>query len=80
MHDWSDEYCLTILRHLRAAAKRTTQLLIVDNLISYTCNEEDASGIDGVAQRDEASKPLLPNYGHANSLAYFTDIQVRSLE
>ena len=79
MHDWSDEYCLKILRRLREAAKPTTQLMVVDNLISYACTEEGASDIAG-AQRPQYPAPLLPNLGHFSSVAYFTDIQVRDID
>ena len=30
LHNWADEYCVTILKHLRAAAAPETQLLIVE--------------------------------------------------
>ena len=39
LHDWADEYCLTILKHLRVAAGPKTQLVVVDQLMTYACDE-----------------------------------------
>ncbi|KAH9994291.1 S-adenosyl-L-methionine-dependent methyltransferase [Russula vinacea] len=47
LHDWADEYCLTILKHLRAAAGPKTQLLIVEQVISFACDEPAAQKIPG---------------------------------
>lgn len=76
MHDWSDAYCIQILRHLRAAAAPFTQLVIVDNIMSYACVEEDLKTIPG-AERPLPPAPLLPNGGHAATIPYFQDIQVK---
>ncbi|TFY69031.1 hypothetical protein EVG20_g3321 [Dentipellis fragilis] len=58
LHDWADQYCVKILRSLRAAAPNT-RLLVVDQLVSYACKDEDANDIPGVAP----PAPLLPNWG-----------------
>ena len=76
LHDWADEYCLTILKHLRAAAGPKTQLLVVDQGVSFVCDEPAARGIPG-AERPVPPQPLLRNMGRTVSDAYSTDIMVR---
>ena len=76
LHDWADEYCLTILKHLRAAAGPKTQLLIVDQGVSFVCDEPAAREIPG-AERPVPPQPLLRNMGRAVSDAYSIDILVR---
>ncbi|GJE87393.1 S-adenosyl-L-methionine-dependent methyltransferase [Phanerochaete sordida] len=75
IHDWSDKYCLQILRHLRNAATPDTHLVIVDSLVSYACEDDDLKNIPG-AVRPVPPKPLLPNMGHAATAAYQIDIQM----
>jgi hypothetical protein len=79
LHDWADEYCLIILKHLRAAAGPKTQLVIVDQVISFVCDEPAARDIPG-AELPVSPKPLLRNLGRAASTAYFTDVMVRELK
>ena len=76
LHDWADEYCLTILKHLRVAAGPKTQLVVVGWLMAYACDEPAAHEIPG-AEFPVPPKPLLPNYGCANS-TYGTDLMVRA--
>ncbi|KZV76743.1 O-methyltransferase [Peniophora sp. CONT] len=78
MHDWSDKYCLIILKRLRAAAKPTTRLMVVDTLVSYACPEVHVEDIAG-AQRPMPPKPLLANMGHASWVGYSTDIQMMNM-
>jgi len=77
--DWADEYCLTILKHLRVAAAPKTQLIIVDQLIACACDEPATHGIPG-AEVPVPPKPLLPNFGRASSMAYNTDVMVSKNE
>ena len=76
LHDWADEYCLTILKHLRAAASPKTQLVIVDQLVMFACDEPATHEIPG-AELPVPPKPLLPNFGRATSLTYHFDMTVR---
>ena len=76
LHDWADEYCLTILKHLRVAAGPRTQLVVIGWLMAYACDEPAAHEIPG-AEFPVPPKPLLPNYGCANS-TYGTDLMVRA--
>jgi hypothetical protein len=74
MHDWSDEYCLTILKHLRAAARPKTQLVIVELAMPSISEEPTAREIPG-AELPAPPQPLLRS--HASTQACLTDIMVR---
>ena len=76
IHDWSDEYCLTILKHLRAAAGPKTQLVMVEQVIATVCDEPATREIPG-AEVPALPKPLLRNMGRAGSSVYLLDMQVR---
>ncbi|KAG6898618.1 hypothetical protein C0993_005645 [Termitomyces sp. T159_Od127] len=39
LHDWSDPYCVPILKELRAAATPETKLVVVDSIIAYACHD-----------------------------------------
>jgi hypothetical protein len=73
LHDWSDEYCLTILKHLRAAAGPKTQLVMVEQMFLTACDEPAAHEIPG-AELPTPPKPLLRNMGRAGSAVYLTDV------
>jgi hypothetical protein len=76
LHDWADEYCLTILKHLRAAAGPKTQLVVVEMMISFVCDEPAVHEVPG-AELPVPPQPLLRNMGCAAQTAYITDLQVR---
>jgi len=78
LHDWADEYCLTILKHLRIAAGPETQLVIVDQLMTLACDEPATHEIPG-AELPIPPKPLLPNFGRAASMVYHFDMAVRRM-
>ena len=79
LHDWADEYCLTILKNLRVAAGPKTQLLLVEQLIACACDEPATHEIPG-AEIPVPPKPLLPNLARAGSMAYNTGTMVRASE
>ncbi|SRR5260221_1891578 len=79
LHDWADEYCLTILKHLRVAAGPKTQLIIVDRLMTYACDELATLEIPG-AELPVPPKPLLPNFGRATAMANHADVMVRRVK
>ncbi|KAJ7888469.1 S-adenosyl-L-methionine-dependent methyltransferase [Mycena leptocephala] len=79
LHDWPDEYCVKILRALRAAAHESTKLVVFDNILSYACTESGLSKDIRGAKRPPAPAPLLPNFGHANTIAYYYDLTMMSL-
>ncbi|KAH9994290.1 S-adenosyl-L-methionine-dependent methyltransferase [Russula vinacea] len=78
LHDWADEYCLTILKHLRAAAGPKTQLLIVEQVISFACDEPAAQKIPG-AELPVPPEPLLRNMGRAALSVYVCDVMMMGL-
>jgi hypothetical protein len=76
LHDWSDEYCLTILQHLRAVAGPKTQLVMVEQVVTIVCDEPAAHEIQG-AELPAPPKPLLRNMGRAGSAVHLVDALVR---
>ncbi|KAH8978094.1 S-adenosyl-L-methionine-dependent methyltransferase [Lactarius hatsudake] len=72
LHNWADEYCIKILKHLRAAAGPKTQLVIVEQLIACACDEPATHEISG-AELPTPPKPLLPNLGRVDSAAHAMD-------
>ena len=78
LHDWADEPCLKILKNLRAAAGPKTQLVCVDLLMTYACDEPATHEIPG-AELTPPPRPLLPNFGRATTI-YNIDLNVRNSE
>ncbi|KAF8259331.1 O-methyltransferase [Lactarius quietus] len=72
LHDWADEYCVTILKQLRVAAGPKTQLVIIERQTACPCDEPATHEIPG-AELSVPPKPLLPNWGRAGSFALATD-------
>ena len=90
LHDWSDAYCHTILKHLRKAVTVDdgTRLLVMDSIASSATTERggDASEnedeeakarreVAGIYQ-ERAKAPLLGNWGAAGATPYFADVIV----
>ena len=79
LHDWPHEFCVTIMRHLRAAAGPDTKLLVSDHVLSYACpikeGETDFANIPG-AILPSVPQPLLPNLGRGGVGAYQMDYQM----
>lgn len=76
MHDWSDKYCIKILKSLRAAAGPQTQLVITDNFIPYAASASDSVKHIPGALTTTPPAPLLANKGEANLMAYLADMQM----
>jgi hypothetical protein len=76
LHNWADEYCLPILKHLRAAAGPKTQLIVDEMMISFVCDEPATREIPG-AELPVPPQPLIRNMGWAALTAYKTDVLVR---
>ena len=72
LHDWSDEYCIKILKHLRAAAGPKTQLVVSELHIACACDDPATHEIPG-ADLHVPPHPLLPNMGRAGSLPHTFD-------
>lgn len=83
-HDWSDDYCVKFLSHLRAAATPNTQLIVIDNVIPYACADSGsgpALDIPGASNiRPTAPPPLLPNFGAGGIMTYLADIAVSAIQ
>ncbi|KAJ8519047.1 hypothetical protein ONZ45_g3949 [Pleurotus djamor] len=78
LHDWSDEYCVKILSHLRNAAIPQTKLVIMDSIMPFACHDpsaDDKDSLQGVSTK-EAPYPLLANYGAVNNMGYYADIDM----
>jgi hypothetical protein len=60
-HDWPTEKCITIMKHLRDAAKPDTTLIVFDSIIMYTCKDDGPWGFASNAPNVPA--PLLHNLG-----------------
>ena len=69
LHDWPNAECVTILRHLRAAATPgLTKLLIVESVVLYASPVRDGdefASVPGVLPPSVPPPPLLPNLGRA---------------
>jgi hypothetical protein len=78
LHNWSDKYCHQILRQLREAATPSTQLVVVDNLMSYACIDDSLKDVPG-SEVDLPPAPLLPNWGHARAVWYYEDLGMLNL-
>ncbi|KAG9023869.1 hypothetical protein FS837_005595 [Tulasnella sp. UAMH 9824] len=67
LHDWSDEKCIEILRHLHDAANEQSRLLIEDVIVSHACHDIGSLKEDGVegAYPAPMPKPLPANGGRA---------------
>ncbi len=77
LHDWSDDKAVNILRHLCAAAGPETQLVVIDNILSYACTEDSFVGdIPGAVVERLPPSPLLPNLGYAAVSSYLADLSV----
>jgi hypothetical protein len=76
LHDHPDAYCIDILRHLRDAAKPSTQLVIIDNIMYHTCPDPLLDEIPGAKMFDPPT-PLLHNMGAANVFNNLMDLHVR---
>jgi hypothetical protein len=75
MHDWPDEYCITILKHLRAAAGSKTQLVIIEQVMpSVSDSEEPAAREIPGAELPAPPQPLLRSC--ASTHVYLYDIMV----
>jgi hypothetical protein len=83
LHDWSSEWCLKILKQLRASAQTDTKLILLESIVPLACHDpaNDDGEKEGVfkvegAKITEAPAPLLPNYGVMNSMIYSIDVIV----
>ncbi|KAG8918674.1 hypothetical protein FRC01_001728, partial [Tulasnella sp. 417] len=67
LHDWKDETCIEILKHLHDAANEESRLLIVEAIVGHACHDVGSLIDDGVegAYPIPMPKPLPANGGRA---------------
>jgi len=65
LHDWSDEYCVTILKGLRESMGPNSRILICDPVMNTTF---------GCPEMPAAPKPLPANYGYHVRYCHNRDI------
>ncbi|KAK6980977.1 O-methyltransferase-domain-containing protein [Favolaschia claudopus] len=80
MHNWDDARAAKILRRLREVAEPTTQLVVIEKILSVasTIQSADETAIPGAA-RPSAPAPLLPNWGVGKAEFYFHDMAVHTM-
>jgi hypothetical protein len=79
-HGFPTEIMKKVLTRLRASAQSTTKLLLLDLIIPYAApSSNEFPDIPGSGS-PPVPEPLLPNLGIANSVAYWLDMQVRTLD
>jgi hypothetical protein len=76
IHDWTNAESICILKHLRAAATPSTNLVLIEKIVPAVSGDDDFQDIPGAA-RPRAQPPLLPNWGVASVLTYTYDMTVR---
>jgi hypothetical protein len=77
VHDWTNADSIRILKHLRAAATPSTNLVIIEKIVPEVSGDDEFQDIPGAAQ-PRAQSPLLPNWGVASAMTYMLDMLVRS--
>ncbi|KAF9465796.1 S-adenosyl-L-methionine-dependent methyltransferase [Collybia nuda] len=78
-HDWPDHLVTQILRNLREAASPSTQLLLGDYVIPYSCNDVGGEVDIAGAESSKVPAPLLANMGKASSNVYWIDMTMQVL-
>ncbi|KAJ7220899.1 O-methyltransferase-domain-containing protein [Mycena pura] len=70
-HNWNDAVLVKILQNLRDAAQPTTQLVIIEKILSFAALPgSEVANVPG-AQGPTARAPLLPNWGVGTAEFYF---------
>jgi hypothetical protein len=81
LHNWTDARAVALLKRLRDAAQPTTQLVIIEKILSVataapSADEEDIPG----AARPLAPAPLLSNWGVGKAEFYYYDMAVSRVD
>jgi hypothetical protein len=77
-HDWPTDKCITILKHLRDAAKPDTKLVLFDMIVLYSC--EDPGPFAFASNLPNVPHPLLKNLGvGAGGFVTVTDMHMLCL-
>lgn len=70
LHDWSDEYCIQILKAIRSSMGPDSRILICDQVMNTTL------GFDGL---DPAPSPLLANYSLYTRYSHQRDLAMMGI-
>lgn len=70
LHDWSDDYCIRILKAIRASMRPNSRLLICDQVMNTTV------GCDAI---QSAPAPLPANYGYSTRYSHQRDITMMNV-
>ncbi|KAH7325589.1 S-adenosyl-L-methionine-dependent methyltransferase [Stachybotrys elegans] len=70
IHDWSDDYCITILKNIRVSMGPQSRILVCDQVMNTT---------NGDVQLPSAPAPLPANYGYYTRYSHTRDLCVMAL-
>ncbi|KAL1962454.1 hypothetical protein VTN77DRAFT_9655 [Rasamsonia byssochlamydoides] len=70
LHDWSDDYCVWILKALQPSMRENSRVLICDQVMNTTV------GSEGIKP---APEPLPANYGYFTRYSHQRDITMMSV-
>lgn len=76
-HDWPQKEAKQILKHLSEAARPSTKLILVDNVVPYACPTDQLFPDIKGSNMPKAPYPLLANLGLAGEFPTRMDIHVR---
>ncbi|KAG8928406.1 hypothetical protein FRC01_005995 [Tulasnella sp. 417] len=81
LHDWKDEKCIEILKHLHDATNEESRLLIVEAVVSHACRDIGSLKDDGVegAYPAPMPKPLPANGGRATEFEAGFDMHMMNI-
>lgn len=82
LHNWIDARAVAVLKRLRDAAKPTTQLVIIEKILSVAAAASSADEEEVIpgAARPLAPAPLLPNWGIGKAEFYYYDMGVSCVD
>ena len=78
LHNWTDQYCVKILKRLRDAALPATKLIVLEEILEYMSRDTTTMHADlPGATNPMAPLPLLPYPEASTGLTYSGDMVVR---
>lgn len=70
-HDWSDDYCVRILRALKPAMGKDSRILLCEQIMSTTLRAPSSV--------NQAPEPLPANYGAAKRFSHARDLALMTM-
>jgi hypothetical protein len=78
LHDWEDSKAQAILQNLHAAASQDSRLVVIEEIVPFTCAAENLSAdVKELKIGYDLPSVLYGNPGLANRTPFDTDISVR---